>query len=35
MTLIYTILTGLFPEESQEALAQAEDLIVQVLIQSF
>lgn len=33
MTAIYTILTGLFPEESQEALAQAGELIDQVLVQ--
>ena len=33
MNFLYIILTKLFPEESQEALAQAEDLIVQVLIQ--
>jgi len=32
MTLIYTILTGLFPEESREALDQAVDLIVRISV---
>lgn len=33
MNLLYIILTKLFPEKCREVLAQAEELIVQVLIQ--
>jgi len=35
MSPIYMVLSGLFPEECQEIMAQAEDLIVQVLVQYF
>ena len=34
MNLIYLIFTGLFPEESREALDQAVDLIVRILVHS-
>jgi hypothetical protein len=33
MNFLYIILTKLFPEECREALAEAEEIIVQVLIQ--